>query len=91
MTTQVQSITTQVQDMKDNANREFGPHVNKNASTMASRLRDFSRMNFSVFFGSKFGEDPQDFLNEVYKILFSMGVTSIEKAELVVYQHKDVA
>ena len=44
-----------------------------------------------VFFGSKLKEDPQYFLDEVYKILYAMGVTSIEKAELAAYQLKDVA
>ena len=36
------------------------------------------------------GEDPQDFLDEVYKIVHAMGVTSKEKVELVSYQFKDV-
>ena len=48
-------------------------------------------MNPSMFFGSKVNEDPQDFLNEVYKILYALGVTSNKNAELVRYQVKDVA
>ena len=48
-------------------------------------------MNPPMFFGSKLDEDPQYFLDEVYKILHSMGVTSIEKAELAAYQLKNVA
>ena len=61
-------------------------HVNN----MASHLRDFIRMSPPIFFGSKEDEDPQNFLDEVYKILYGMGVTSIEKAELAAYQLKDV-
>ena len=45
---------------------------------MDSRLRNFTSMNPSMYYGSKANEDPQDFLDEVYKFLFSMGVTSGE-------------
>ena len=58
---------------------------------MASHLSDFTRMNPPKFFESKFGEEPQEFLDEVYKILFAIGVTLSEKAELAAYQLKDVA
>ena len=44
-----------------------------------------------MFFGSKLNEDPQDFLDEIYKILYVMGVSSIEKDELASYQLKDVS
>ena len=44
-----------------------------------------------MFFGSKLNEDPQDFLDEIYKILYVMGVNSIEKDELASYQLKDVS
>ena len=60
------------------------------ASTMASCLRNFTTMNPPMFFGSKADKDHQDFLDEVYKILYVMRVTSIEKAELTAYQIKDV-
>ena len=42
---------------------------------MASNLRDFTRMNPPTFYGSKVDEDPQEFLDEVYEVLYSMGVT----------------
>lgn len=58
---------------------------------MVSPLRDFTRMNPPTFFGSKWNKDPQDFVDEVYNIIYSMGVTSIEKASLADYQFKDVA
>ena len=48
-------------------------------------------MNHPAFYGSKVDEDPQEFIDEVYKILYAMGVSSSEKAELDTYQLKDVA
>ena len=39
-------------------------------------------MNPPTFYGSKVEEDPQEFLVEVYKVLYAMGVTSSEKVEL---------
>ena len=42
-------------------------------------------------FGSNVDKDCQDFLDEVYKILFAMVVSTTEKAELVAYQREDVA
>uniref|UniRef100_M1DBW5 Retrotransposon gag protein n=1 Tax=Solanum tuberosum TaxID=4113 RepID=M1DBW5_SOLTU len=48
-------------------------------------------MNPPVFVGSKVGEDPQEFVEEVYKIVDAMGVTSVEKAGLATYQLKDRA
>ena len=42
---------------------------------MTSRLSDFVRMNPPIFLGSKVGEDPQEFLDVVYKVFSAMGVT----------------
>ena len=58
---------------------------------MTSRLRYFVRMNPPNFLGSKVGEDPQEFLDGVCKVLSAMGVTYREKAELVSYQLRDVS
>ena len=44
-----------------------------------------------MFFGSKMNENPQDILDEVYKILYTMGVICNEKVDLASYQLKDVA
>ena len=52
---------------------------------------DFTRMNPLVYFRSKTKEDPQEFVDEVNKILCSMWVNENEKGELAAYQLKDEA
>ena len=47
-------------------------------------------MNPLMFFGSKVNEDPQDFSDEINKIVHAMGVTSNQEVDLVTYQLKDV-
>ncbi|XP_049378245.1 uncharacterized protein LOC125843042 [Solanum stenotomum] len=91
MTVQAQAVTTQAQAKTAHANRKVGPRANPNASTMTSRLRDFTKMKPLIFLGSKMNENPQEFLEEVYKIVDAVGVTSIEKAELAGYKLKDMA
>ena len=61
------------------------------ATTFGERVRDFTRMNPPVFCGSKVDEDPQEFIDEVYKILVIMDVRPNEKAKLAAYQFKGVA
>ena len=46
-------------------------------------------MNPLKFYGSKVDEDLNGFIDEVYKVLEIMGVSSIEKVELDSYQLKD--
>ncbi|XP_069154399.1 uncharacterized protein [Solanum lycopersicum] len=58
---------------------------------MASRLRDFTRMNPPTFYGSKVEEYPQEFIDEIYMILYAMVLTNNKKVELCTYQLKDVA
>ena len=58
MTTQDQALANQSQDMTAQANRVVGSPVQQNASTMASRVRDSTNMNPSMFFGSKVNEYP---------------------------------
>ncbi|XP_049359583.1 uncharacterized protein LOC125824280 [Solanum verrucosum] len=48
-------------------------------------------MNPSIFLGSRIGEDPPGFLDEIFKIVDAMGVSFREKAELASYQLKEVA
>ena len=52
--------------------------VGRQASTPASRVKDFTRMNPPEFHGSKVDEDPQAFIDEVSRVVTIMGVTSEE-------------
>ena len=61
------AVTTQV-------NLSLVPRVYIMEITMTSRLRDFVRMNPHMFLGYKVGEDPQEFLDGVYKVLSAMGL-----------------
>src|SRR5688572_21980714 len=63
----------------------------RNAPNQAPRIRDFTRMNPPEFYGSKPNEDPQDFIEEIYKIVDIMGVATSVKAELAAYQLKGIA
>ena len=72
--------------MMPQANLEVGPNVQQNASTMSSNMRDITRMNPIILFGSKVNEDPKDFLDEVYKIYYAVGVSSNDKDKLASYQ-----
>ena len=68
----------------------IGPTKNVVENTMISRLIEFVRMNPPIFLGSKMGEDPQEFLDGVYKVLSAMRVTSRYKTELASYQLMDL-
>lgn len=48
-------------------------------------------MNPPEFHGSKAEEDPQEFIDEVYKVLSIIGINLEEKEKLVAYQLKGVA
>ena len=48
---------------------------------MADRLRDFTRMNPPMCTGTKTSEDPQEFIDEVHKILVVMGPLNILPTE----------
>ena len=66
--------TAQAQAMLDQANREIVPRHYQQVTTMASRLRDFTRMNLPTFYGSTVEENPQKYIDEVFKIIMAMGL-----------------
>ncbi|MDV3192299.1 MAG: hypothetical protein Q8853_02490 [Candidatus Phytoplasma australasiaticum] len=58
------------------------------ARTSASGVRDFTRMNPLEFYGSKMEEDHQEFIDEMYKVLDIIGLSSEDNAEFAAYQLK---
>ena len=58
MTYQANSVTSHVQIITTQVNREIGPLVPQHARTMASHLREFNKMNPPMFFCSRSDEDP---------------------------------
>ncbi|TMX05622.1 hypothetical protein EJD97_014308 [Solanum chilense] len=84
-TTQAQDTTTQSQSMTAQAKLEVLPRANQHVCNMASRLRDFTRMNRPTFYGSKVEEHPYEFIDEIYKILHAVGLSTSEKVDLATY------
>ena len=70
MMTQAHVVSNHVVDQ---ANLEAEPQPN--SSIPASRICDFVRMNPHTFHVTKMDEDPQGFIDEVFKGVDDMGVT----------------
>ena len=56
------------------------------ATPKAARIWDITRMNSSSFFGSKSDKEPQEFIDQVQKVIDIMGANSIEISKLATYQ-----
>lgn len=69
---QAQASTTRAQAMNSQAYREVGHPKHQLLATMASRSRNFTRMNPPTFYGSKFEDDPLEFIDEIYKVVNAM-------------------
>ena len=80
MTTQAQSAMVQAQAMTTQTNRDVAPRPHQQVTTMASRLRDFTRIKLTTFDGSNFYEYSQELLDDVIKVLYAMEVSSSENA-----------
>ena len=83
--------SVQAKAMMAQANRELVPRPKQQVTIVASRLRELTRMNPPIFYRSKVDKYPQEFRDEVTKILLVMGLSTSEKAELATYQLKDVS
>lgn len=53
--------------------------MNPNVGMTTTRERDLTTMNPLEFHGYMVQDDPQEFIDEVYKGLMIMGVTVVEK------------
>ncbi|XP_015068718.1 uncharacterized protein LOC107013284 [Solanum pennellii] len=62
----VQAITTQTQAIMAQANREVVPREKQHASTMASRLRDFTRINPPIYEKNRYVTGVYEYLEEEY-------------------------
>ena len=77
--------------MMTQANREVVPRANQQVATIAYRLKYLTMMNPPSFYGSKVEKYPYEFIDEIYQILYAMGLSTSEKDELATYKHKYVA
>ena len=77
---QAQAATTLSHVMTSQDNYEVVPKSHQQVTTMASRLRDFTPMNPPTFFGDTVEKEPREFIDEIYKILFTMGLYTIRRA-----------
>ncbi|XP_069144520.1 uncharacterized protein [Solanum lycopersicum] len=58
---------------------------------MAPRLRYFTRIKPPTFYDSMVEEDPQEFNDEIFMIIYVMELSTRQKAKFATYKLKDVA
>ena len=75
ITNQAQATMIQALAMTAHSNRDVAPRPHQQVTAIASHLRDSTWMNPPTFYVSKLDEEGQEFLDEVYKVLYAMGVT----------------
>ena len=83
------TLLDQASTAQDNKG-DFAP-ANPIGGMGSTRVMEFLRMNPPEVYISKVEEEPNGFIDEVYKVLAIIGVHSIDKAELAAYQYKYVA
>ena len=74
-----EALLALARDMTINVNKGIDPRVTVVDDTMTSRFRDIVRINPPIILFSMVGEDPQEFLDRMYKVLSAMRATSSKK------------
>lgn len=70
----------------DHDSRMFMAPMNPRLGKEVTTVRDFIWMNLLELHGSKIEDNPQEFNDEIYKMLMVIGVTAIENKESATYQ-----
>uniref|UniRef100_M1DTR1 Gag-pol polyprotein n=1 Tax=Solanum tuberosum TaxID=4113 RepID=M1DTR1_SOLTU len=65
------------QSMMAQSNSEVVVPVLLNIGMVVTRVTNFNKMNALKFHGSEIEEDPQEFIDEMYKVLMIVGVGTI--------------
>lgn len=77
--------------MANQVNQQMVAPANPNENLIYVRVWDFTHMKPLEFHGLRMDEDPKDFIDEVQKIVWVMGITLIESAYLASYQLKGMS
>ena len=73
MTYKANVVTSKVQAIKAQVNREVGPRVPQHANTKVSHLREFTRMSPPMFFWSRSNEDPHSLMRSKILSMLCVG------------------